>query len=96
MPMVMFYKNYDTGGFFDEYFTEEGDPRPGASLLLKRIEDLPRGELLRRQKATEARLFQMGVTFTSTAKTRARSGFSPSTSSPASSSPKNGTSSSAG
>ena len=64
MRMVTYYKNYDTGGFFDEYFTEQGDPRPGASLLLKRIEDLPRGELLRRQKATEARLFQMGVTFT--------------------------------
>ena len=62
--MVTYYKNYDTGGFFDEYFTEEGAPRPGASILLKRIEDLPRGELLRRQKATEARLFQMGVTFT--------------------------------
>lgn len=64
MRMVTYYKNYDTGGFFDEYFTDDGSPRPGASLLLKRIEDLPRGELLRRQKATEARLFQMGVTFT--------------------------------
>lgn len=64
MRMVTYYKNYDTEGFFDEYFTHEGHPRPGASLLLKRIEDLPKGELLRRQKATEARLFQMGVTFT--------------------------------
>lgn len=64
MRMVTYYRNYDTEGFFDEYFTQEGHPRPGASLLLKRIEDLPKGELLRRQKATEARLFQMGVTFT--------------------------------
>lgn len=60
----MYYKDYDTEGFFDEYFHPDGNPRAGASVLLKRIEDLPKGELLRRQKATEARLFQMGVTFT--------------------------------
>lgn len=62
--MVMYYKDYDTEGFFDEYFQADGSPRQGASVLLKRLEDLPGGELLRRQKATEARLFQMGVTFT--------------------------------
>lgn len=62
--MVMYYKDYDTEGFFDEYFHPDGKPREGASVLLKRLEQLPGGELLRRQKATEARLFQMGVTFT--------------------------------
>jgi len=62
--MVMYYKDYDTEGFFDEYFHPDGSPRDGASVLLKRLEQLPGGELLRRQKATEARLFQMGVTFT--------------------------------
>jgi uncharacterized circularly permuted ATP-grasp superfamily protein len=62
--MVMYYKDYDTEGFFDEYFHPDGSPRDGASILLKRLEQLPGGELLRRQKATEARLFQMGVTFT--------------------------------
>ncbi len=60
----MYYKDYDTEGFFDEYFHPDGSPRDGASVLLKRLEQLPGGELLRRQKATEARLFQMGVTFT--------------------------------
>ncbi len=60
----MYYKDYDTEGFFDEYFHADGSPREGASILLKRLEQLPGGELLRRQKATEARLFQMGVTFT--------------------------------
>ncbi|HET7289577.1 MAG TPA: circularly permuted type 2 ATP-grasp protein, partial [Thermodesulfobacteriota bacterium] len=60
----MYYKDYDTEGFFDEYFLPDGSPRDGASILLKRLEQLPGGELLRRQKATEARLFQMGVTFT--------------------------------
>jgi uncharacterized circularly permuted ATP-grasp superfamily protein len=60
----MYYKDYDTEGFFDEYFHPDGSPRDGASILLKRLEQLPGGELLRRQKATEARLFQMGVTFT--------------------------------
>ncbi|MFI5323646.1 MAG: circularly permuted type 2 ATP-grasp protein, partial [Thermodesulfobacteriota bacterium] len=60
----MYYKDYDTEGFFDEYFQADGSPRQGATVLLKRLEDLPGGELFRRQKATEARLFQMGVTFT--------------------------------
>ncbi len=55
---------YETDGFYDEYFDESMNPRPGASILLNRIASLTKGELLRRQKATEARLFQMGVTFT--------------------------------
>jgi uncharacterized circularly permuted ATP-grasp superfamily protein len=62
--MVVYYKDYDTEGFFDEYFQADGSPRGGASALLKRLEDLPSGELIKRQKATEAKLFQMGVTFT--------------------------------
>ena len=60
----MYYKDYDTEGFFDEYFHPDGSLRAGASVLLRRLEQLPGGELIRRQKATEARLFQMGVTFT--------------------------------
>ena len=46
--MVMYYKDYDTEGFFDEYFRPDGSPRDGASILLKRLEQLPGGELLRR------------------------------------------------
>ena len=62
--MVSYYENYDTEGFYDEYFEPGGEPRPAAHVLLERLETLPAGELRKRQKATEARLFQMGVTFT--------------------------------
>ena len=31
----MYYKDYDTEGFFDEYFHPDGSPRDGASVLLK-------------------------------------------------------------
>lgn len=62
--MVSYYDNYDTEGFYDEYFEPGGKPRPAAHVLLERLEALPAGELRKRQKATEARLFQMGVTFT--------------------------------
>ncbi len=56
--------NYKIENFYDEFFKEPGKPRPGASIVLERFKTLPPGELHKRQKETEARLFQMGVTFT--------------------------------
>ena len=38
-------------------------PRAGAALLVQRIQALPAGELLRRQRAAEQALLQMGITF---------------------------------
>lgn len=60
----MNFKNYNTEGFFDEYFDQNNVSRKGASLLVNRIESLTDGELINRQKAAEAALFNMGVTFT--------------------------------
>lgn len=60
----MDFSHYDPGDFFDELFDTPGHPKPGARLLIERIESLPEGELLRRQKAAEAALLQMGITFT--------------------------------
>lgn len=57
-------ENYQIEDFYDEFFEAPGKPRPGASIVLERFKNLPKGELAKRQKATEARLFQMGVTFT--------------------------------
>ena len=60
----MNFKEYNTDGFYDEFIDNNNSPRPGASIIIKRIESLSDGELLQRQKAAEAALFNMGVTFT--------------------------------
>lgn len=57
------FQGYDTKGFYDELLGESGEPRPGAALLMQRIEELPDGELLQRQEMAERSLFRMGITF---------------------------------
>jgi uncharacterized circularly permuted ATP-grasp superfamily protein len=57
------FRNYQTDGFYDELIDEQGEPRPAGALLLRRIEELPAGELLRRQELAERALFRMGITF---------------------------------
>lgn len=60
---AMHFKDYQTDGFYDELFEQPGRVRPGASLLIERIEQLPQGDLQRRQRATEASMMNMGITF---------------------------------
>ena len=60
----MDFSAYDPEAFYDELFDGPGRPKPGARLLVERLESLPAGELVRSQKAAEAALLQMGVTFT--------------------------------
>jgi uncharacterized circularly permuted ATP-grasp superfamily protein len=60
----MDFVDYDPEDFYDELFSARGRPRPGAAILVERINHLPSGELLRRQKAAEVALMQMGITFT--------------------------------
>jgi len=59
----MTFDEYDTGGFYDEMFDSEGIPRPGADLVVKRINSLPAEELIRRQRAAERALLHLGITF---------------------------------
>ena len=60
----MRFDGYDTQGFYDETFHDGGlGPRPGSTLLVQRIEALNGGELLRRQKAAESALLNLGITF---------------------------------
>jgi uncharacterized circularly permuted ATP-grasp superfamily protein len=54
---------YDPGDFYDELVDPNGMPRPGARLLVEKIESLPEGDLILRQKAAEAMLLKMGITF---------------------------------
>ncbi len=57
------FSDYDTDGFFDEMFDDRGVPRPPASLLASRLKSLAAGELIRRQKAADTALLNMGITF---------------------------------
>jgi uncharacterized circularly permuted ATP-grasp superfamily protein len=57
------FKKYDIGEFFDEMFGENGEPRAPARPLVHKIEALPDGELLSRQRAADRALLQMGITF---------------------------------
>jgi uncharacterized circularly permuted ATP-grasp superfamily protein len=57
------FSTYDPEDFYDELIDTGGRPRPGARLLVDKIESLPNGDLALRQKAAEALLLKMGITF---------------------------------
>ncbi|WP_319521798.1 circularly permuted type 2 ATP-grasp protein [uncultured Desulfosarcina sp.] len=57
------FESYDPEDYYDELMDAQGTPRPGAQLLVDKIESLPPGELALRQKAAETLLFKMGITF---------------------------------
>jgi len=56
-------ENYDTGGFYDEMFDDQQQPRPGNEAIVKRFRELPIEELKHRQHAAETALLKMGITF---------------------------------
>ena len=62
-PSDLRFDGYEVGGFYDEMFDREGEPRVATHQLLDRINSLPPGEMLDRQKAAERELLQMGITF---------------------------------
>ncbi|MFM8325842.1 MAG: circularly permuted type 2 ATP-grasp protein [Pirellulaceae bacterium] len=57
------FDRYELDGFYDEAVDPSQQFRPSSALLLQRVEELPPGELLRRQQAAEQLLFRMGITF---------------------------------
>ena len=57
------FKTYDPENFYDELIDSDGSPRPGARLLVEKIESLPEGDLALRQREAEALLLKMGITF---------------------------------
>ncbi|MBZ5618587.1 MAG: circularly permuted type 2 ATP-grasp protein [Acidobacteriia bacterium] len=59
----MRFHSYDTEGFYDEMFQDDGRPRAGAGLLLETVEALSEGHLLRYKHASERLLLEMGITF---------------------------------
>ncbi|MBW4463783.1 MAG: circularly permuted type 2 ATP-grasp protein [Nodosilinea sp. WJT8-NPBG4] len=59
----MLFDAYDPGDFFDELFLSQGQPRPEAELLVRRVNAMSLVELQQRQKAVQNALFKLGVTF---------------------------------
>ncbi len=57
------FAGYDQEGFYDEMLQEDGTPRDGSALLIRQMESLPPGELLKHQKAAEQALLDLGITF---------------------------------
>ena len=57
------FKTYDPEDYYDELIDADGKPRPGAQLLIDKIESLPDEDLILRQKEAEALLLKMGITF---------------------------------
>ncbi len=57
------FQGYDPENFYDEIFSAQNMPREGAKILIEKIESLPPGDLELRQRAAEALLLRMGITF---------------------------------
>ena len=57
------FDNYEPGDFYDEVFSRSAKPRPGCYPLVQKINELPDGELMRRQIAAENALLKLGITF---------------------------------
>jgi len=58
------FTGYTLGGYFDEMFEADGQPRPAYRALLARLLDLPVDDLRRRQREADAAFLQQGITFT--------------------------------
>ena len=61
--VVVNFAGYSTDGFCDEMLESDAQPRTGSAVLAQRIESLGEGELLRRQRAAEESMLQLGITF---------------------------------
>ena len=59
----MGFRSYDPEGFYDEMFEAPGKPRPGAQVLVEKINLLGTKMLQERQRAAERTLYEMGITF---------------------------------
>ena len=59
----MDFARYQTGGFYDEMFDTGRRPRPGYELLARTLATMPDNDLVRRQRAAERALLNMGITF---------------------------------
>jgi uncharacterized circularly permuted ATP-grasp superfamily protein len=54
---------YQCGDFYDEMFDPEGQPRPDCQPLYARMQTLSSDDLIRRQRAADRSMVQLGITF---------------------------------
>jgi uncharacterized circularly permuted ATP-grasp superfamily protein len=59
----MDFASYQPGSFFDEMFDAGNRPRPGYEILARTLAAMPDDDLVRRQRAAERALLNMGITF---------------------------------
>lgn len=57
------FNKYDTAGFFDEMFDNQGNIRPSYDAFRERSEELTLEEMFRRQHSAERAMMAMGITF---------------------------------
>ncbi|MBU3759910.1 MAG: circularly permuted type 2 ATP-grasp protein [Candidatus Omnitrophica bacterium] len=57
-------EGYEVGPFYDEFFSEDGEPRPAARVLIEKLQSMSGEELAAKQKAAELSFLNMGITFT--------------------------------
>jgi uncharacterized circularly permuted ATP-grasp superfamily protein len=62
-PRSASFSQYQTDGFFDEMFDEAGQPRTECQLLYQRIRSISPDDLIRRQRAADRSMVQLGITF---------------------------------
>jgi uncharacterized circularly permuted ATP-grasp superfamily protein len=62
--MRIAWQEYPATASFDELIAPGGEPRPAATALIEYLSDLGSDELITRQKAAEAAIRSMGITFT--------------------------------
>jgi uncharacterized circularly permuted ATP-grasp superfamily protein len=60
----MKFSSYQTESHYDEYFEDDGVPRPAIAPFIHRIGRLSKKEIMRRKSAAESALLQAGITFT--------------------------------
>lgn len=63
MGRTVKFNDYKTDFFYDEYFIDTAICRESARLIVEKINNLDKGELLRRQKAAEKAFLNLGITF---------------------------------
>ena len=57
------FSAYQTDGFYDEMFDDAGRPRADCQSLFHRIRSISSDDLIRRQRAADRSMVQLGITF---------------------------------
>jgi uncharacterized circularly permuted ATP-grasp superfamily protein len=57
------FADYDSAGFYDEMFDDSGRPRADCRTLFDRVRSASSEDLIRRQRAADRSMMQLGITF---------------------------------